>query len=56
MVSVAVVGEPSDVPTGFESVTLTVSGCSLKRSSGTKTVKLCVVWPGAKTSVPSVCS
>src|ERR671937_738269 len=44
MVSVAVEGEPSVVPTGFESVMLRVSGDSLKRSSGTKT------------SVPSVCS
>ena len=56
MVSVAVEGEPRVVPTGFESVMLSVSGDSLKRSSGTKTVKLAVVWPGLKTSVPSVCS
>src|SRR2546423_8018410 len=56
MVSVAVEGEQRVVPTGFESVTVKVSGDSAKRSSGTKTVKLCVVWPGAKTSVPSACS
>ena len=56
MVSWAVEGEPSVRPTGFESVMLIVSGDSLKRSSGMKTVNDLLVWLGAKTSVPSVCS